>query len=131
MIFRERSWRWNAASSFAPPIIGANGHSLGVEPAARPNGVDGPPHQPPIANPAAAVETTSSISLGASPGTGESIDVRLDDLRRHTAIFAGSGSGKTVLTRRLIVGCALAGVSTIVLDPNNDLARLGTPWPKR
>jgi type IV secretory pathway VirB4 component len=46
-------------------------------------------------------------------------------------LHAGSGSGKTVLTRRLIDECALAGVSTIVLDPNNDLAHFGTPWPKR
>jgi len=68
--------------------------------------------------------------LGTSPGTGESIDMRLEDLRRHTAIFAGSGSGKTVLIRRLVEECALAGVSSIVLDPNNDLARLGTPWPQ-
>jgi hypothetical protein len=26
--------------------------------------------------------------------------------------------------------CALQGVSSIVLDPNNDLARLGDPWPE-
>jgi hypothetical protein len=26
--------------------------------------------------------------------------------------------------------CALLGVSAIVLDPNNDLARLGDPWPE-
>ena len=49
----------------------------------------------------------------------------LESLRRHTAIFAGSGSGKTVLIRRLVEECALHGVSAIVLDPNNDLARLG------
>jgi hypothetical protein len=35
-----------------------------------------------------------------------------------------------VLIRRLIEECALKGVSSIVLDPNNDLARLGTPWPE-
>ncbi|MEU8661793.1 ATP-binding protein, partial [Actinoplanes philippinensis] len=46
------------------------------------------------------------------------------------AIFAGSGSGKTVLIRRLIEECALRRVSSIVLDPNNDLARLGDPWPE-
>jgi hypothetical protein len=106
---------------------GANGHGLGVEQGARPNGTNGFPHQPAAAG---RRTTTSSILLGASPGTGESIDVRLEDLRRHTAIFAGSGSGKTVLIRRLIEECALAGVSSIVLDPNNDLARLGTPWPQ-
>ena len=56
--------------------------------------------------------------------------VPLEDLRRHTVIFAGSGSGKTVLIRRLIEECALQGVSAIVLDPNNDLARLGLRWPE-
>lgn len=44
-------------------------------------------------------------------------------------VFAGSGSGKTALLRRLVEECALRGVSAIVLDPNNDLARLGDPWP--
>jgi hypothetical protein len=46
------------------------------------------------------------------------------------AIFAGSGSGKTVLIRRLVEECARHGVSAIMLDPNNDLARLGDPWPE-
>jgi Helicase HerA, central domain len=53
----------------------------------------------------------------------------LEALRKHVAIFAGSGSGKTVLIRRLVEECALQGVSAIVLDPNNDLARLGDRWP--
>lgn len=45
-------------------------------------------------------------------------------------VFAGSGSGKTVLLRRIIEECALQGVSAIVLDPNSDLARLGDGWPE-
>src|SRR5439155_26042094 len=53
----------------------------------------------------------------------------LESLRKHVAIFAGSGSGKTVLIRRLVEECAVQGVSSIVLDPNNDLARLGDAWP--
>ncbi|WP_433612708.1 ATP-binding protein [Dactylosporangium sp. CA-139114] len=56
--------------------------------------------------------------------------VDLESLRRHTVVFAGSGSGKTVLIRRLVEECARQGVSSIVLDPNNDLARLGDPWPE-
>ena len=52
-------------------------------------------------------------------------------LRKHTAIFAGSGSGKTVLIRRIVEECALRGVSSIVLDPNNDLSRLGSAWPQQ
>lgn len=60
---------------------------------------------------------------------GTEVHGSLLSLRKHTAVFAGSGSGKTVLLRRLIEECALQGVSSIVLDPNNDLARLGDPWP--
>jgi hypothetical protein len=58
------------------------------------------------------------------------VPVNLEALRKHTAIFAGSGSGKTVLIRRIVEECALQGVSAIVLDPNNDLARLGDAWPE-
>lgn len=72
----------------------------------------------------------NEIPIGRSAETGKTIAVKLEDLRRHVAIFAGSGSGKTVLIRRLVEECALKGVSAIVLDPNNDLARLGTPWPE-
>lgn len=73
-----------------------------------------------------------SIRVGipdpGQPGRpGATLD--LASLRRHLAIFAGSGSGKTVLLRRVIEECALQGVSSIVLDPNNDLARLGDEWP--
>lgn len=67
------------------------------------------------------------VGLPASGRPGATLD--LASLRRHLAVFAGSGSGKTVLLRRVIEECALAGVSSIVLDPNNDLARLGDPWP--
>jgi hypothetical protein len=64
------------------------------------------------------------------PGPGRpGATLNLESLRRHLAIFAGSGSGKTVLLRRVIEECALHGVSSIVLDPNNDLARLGDAWP--
>ena len=71
-----------------------------------------------------------SIPIGVGDDTGRPVTVPLEDLRRHTVIFAGSGSGKTVLVRRLIEECALKGVSAVVLDPNNDLARLGVSWPE-
>ncbi|MCE6998593.1 DUF87 domain-containing protein [Saccharothrix sp. S26] len=73
---------------------------------------------------------SASISLGDRLETGEPVYVSLESLRKHTVIFAGSGSGKTVLIRRIIEECALQGVSAIVLDPNNDLARLGDAWPQ-
>ncbi|WP_026425920.1 ATP-binding protein [Actinokineospora inagensis] len=67
------------------------------------------------------------ILLGSE--AGEPIRVELAALRKHAVVFAGSGSGKTVLLRRIVEECALQGVSAIVLDPNNDLARLGDAWP--
>ncbi|MEV4053154.1 DUF87 domain-containing protein [Amycolatopsis sp. NPDC049688] len=70
------------------------------------------------------------ITLGTVVGSGEPVRIELSALRKHAAVFAGSGSGKTVLLRRIVEECALLGVSAIVLDPNNDLARLGDPWPE-
>ena len=52
-------------------------------------------------------------------------------LPRHVAILAGSGSGKTVLLRRIVEEAALIDIPSIVLDINNDLARLGDAWPSR
>ncbi|MDA2891976.1 DUF87 domain-containing protein [Mycolicibacterium sp. BiH015] len=72
----------------------------------------------------------SEIPLGFDLHTDSPVTVELSSLRKHVAIFAGSGSGKTVLIRRLVEECALRGVSSIVLDPNNDLSRLGAAWPQ-
>jgi len=70
-----------------------------------------------------------AILLGRNIGNGEAVHLPLQGLRRHMVVFGGSGSGKTVFLRRIIEGCALEGVSSIVLDVNNDLARLGDRWP--
>ncbi len=70
------------------------------------------------------------ITVGETMADGTPVRIALEAFRRHTAIFAGAGSGKTVLIRRLVEECALRGVSSIVLDPNNDLARLGDAWPE-
>ncbi|HKN99968.1 MAG TPA: DUF87 domain-containing protein, partial [Pseudonocardiaceae bacterium] len=63
-------------------------------------------------------------------GMDGEVRIELESLRKHAVIFAGSGTGKTVLLRRIVEECALHGVSAIVLDPNNDLARLGDAWPR-
>jgi hypothetical protein len=69
------------------------------------------------------------VPIGVGIDSKQVFGIPLVLLRKHTVAFAGSGSGKTVLLRRLIEECALHGVSSIVLDPNNDLARLGDAWP--
>jgi hypothetical protein len=60
---------------------------------------------------------------------GEPVMLAADLLPRHVAILAGSGSGKTVLLRRIVEEAALLGIPAIVLDINNDLSRLGDSWP--
>ena len=77
----------------------------------------------------ASQQTVPMLTAGHDYTSGEPVRLALESLRKHVTIFAGSGSGKTVLIRRLVEECALKGVSAIVLDPNNDLARLGDPWP--
>jgi hypothetical protein len=76
--------------------------------------------------PPPAPPSPGEIALGMS----SEIRIPLESLRKHAIVFAGSGSGKTVLLRRIVEECALRGVSAIVLDPNNDLARLGDAWPE-
>lgn len=73
----------------------------------------------------------TAVPLGVDTSSGQLVSVDLRDLRKHCVVFAGSGSGKTVLIRRIIEESARRGVSSIVLDPNNDLSRLGSPWPEQ
>ncbi|WP_249715055.1 helicase HerA domain-containing protein [Rhizomonospora bruguierae] len=95
-----------------------------------PDATGGPAGSPVETEPPAPPDQAGpSLDLGTVVETGESVRAPLESLRKHAVIFAGSGSGKTVLIRRLIEECALNGVSAIVLDPNNDLARLGDAWP--
>ncbi len=62
---------------------------------------------------------------------GETTRARLsaDDLARHVVVLAGSGSGKTVLLKRLVEEAALAGIPSVVFDSAGDLAQLGDRWP--
>lgn len=60
--------------------------------------------------------------------TKETISIPVQDLTKHTVILAGSGSGKTVLVRRLVEEAVLLGIPAIVIDGANDLARMGDRW---
>ncbi|MBB5048826.1 hypothetical protein HNR60_003596 [Rhodopseudomonas rhenobacensis] len=112
-----------------------------VPPPARPS----PSPVPPPLSPDAAGKTPLG-NASPSPSKSASCDIPLghrydhgalgaaavlsaDLLPRHTAILAGAGSGKTVLLRRIVEEAALLGIPAIVLDTNNDLARLGDQWP--
>ncbi|MGX7704782.1 helicase HerA domain-containing protein [Methylobacterium sp. Gmos1] len=97
-----------------------------------PPGAPAPAPRPATSPPRAPDPTPDAIPVGhrlTPDAPTVSLPLRL--LPRHTAIIAGSGSGKTVLLRRLVEEAALAGIPAIVVDPNNDLSRLGDPWPER
>ncbi|MCO8277068.1 ATP-binding protein [Actinoplanes sp. TRM 88003] len=78
------------------------------------------------------VEATApaDIIVGVKARGGAPFLVATSQLTKHTVVVGAAGSGKTVLVKRLIEQCALRGVSAIVLDPNDDLARLGDRWPQ-
>lgn len=58
----------------------------------------------------------------------ETVTLPLENLRKHTVILAGAGSGKTVLLKRLIEEAVLVNVPAIVIDGANDLSLLGDTW---
>ena len=71
-----------------------------------------------------------AVRIGVGIEHGRPFDLDLETLRDHAVVFAGSGSGRTVLLRRLVEECALKGVSAIVLDAHGDFAGLGDAWPQ-
>ena len=94
----------------------------------------GKPKSSPIAAPPQPATSERYIPVGRRyvHGTlGDPVTLNASLLSSHVAILAGSGSGKTVLLRRIVEEAALLGIPSIVLDPNNDLARLGDAWPVR
>ena len=77
-------------------------------------------------------QVTHQLPIGQHLVDGQPTEVvtlLTEELVKHTVILAGSGSGKTVLVKRLVEEAALLGIPSIVIDGANDLARLGDPWP--
>jgi hypothetical protein len=64
---------------------------------------------------------------GGDLGRPVTIDFRA--LARHAAVFGTTGSGKTVLLKRLIDEAALSGIPSVVLDGAGDFSLLGQRWP--
>jgi Helicase HerA, central domain len=96
--------------------------------------VESPKAQPATHQPAAPLLSVRLISIGCRyerGAPGAPVALAADLLPRHVTVLAGPGSGKTVFMRRIIEEAALLGIPSIVLDPNNDLARLGDVWPSR
>lgn len=74
-------------------------------------------------------ETPDDIILGRKLDAAASpISLPLAQLCKHTLLVAGSGSGKTVLLKRLVEEAALRGVPSLVIDPIGNLSQLGEEW---
>jgi hypothetical protein len=131
-------------ASHTPPPAGGHGQPPAPNPAQTTAGAGATrspvaaPAESPVAflpQPAASNTSTASerlIPLGhrherGAPGAPVTLAAGL--LPRHVAVLAGPGSGKTVFMRRIVEEAALLGIPSIVLDPNNDLSRLGDAWP--
>ncbi len=74
-------------------------------------------------------ETT--VILGyrdGAPAFADPVRLPVTQLSQHVVIRAGSGGGKTVLVKRLLEQAGLAGISSVVLDPGNDLAQMALDW---
>lgn len=91
------------------------------------------PQQAATAPAPAAASADADLPVGrrviGGEARGDAVTLPLRELRKHIAIFAGAGSGKTVLVKRIVEEAALLGVPAIVIDTANDLAQFGDPWP--
>ena len=119
-----------ALADVVPPGTSAPASTGGAEYLELPPDVDRTVRPPSPGEETAGLPAEGSFQVGARMLGGAPVSLDLAVLRMHTVLFAGNGSGKTVLLRRVIEECALRGVSSIVLDPGNDLARLGDKWPE-
>jgi hypothetical protein len=113
---------------------GSNGDSrsqIQSVPSQGSNDLNKPPVSPPhdaSNRPQPTSPPTSHISLGSrliSDKPADSIPLKLMELTKHAIAFAGSGSGKTVLLKRIIEEATIARIPSIIIDCNNDLAMLG------
>jgi len=76
-----------------------------------------------------APEQAVTSELGPPADVAGEASLAVASQGRPVAIFAGSGSGRTVLLKRLIEEAALAGVPVLVVDPYGELAQLADAWP--
>jgi hypothetical protein len=126
---RERKPLFDTAlfknAGLSPPAFLASNASIALETKSAARPTSGPQSRESMSR----QSDEARISIGRRGGdSGEELWLDLAALKRHMAVLAGSGSGKTVFLRRVIEEAALLGCPAVVLDVNNDLARLGDPW---
>lgn len=119
-----RRHRPAASTEVFSAVVAELGHYLGT------HASDGPAELDGAETTATAVDAVApEITIGTTVRGNNAFTVAVSQLRQHTVVVGAAGSGKTVLIKRIVEQCALRGVPAIVLDPNDDLGRLGDPWP--
>ncbi|HVA59539.1 MAG TPA: type IV secretion system DNA-binding domain-containing protein [Mycobacteriales bacterium] len=63
------------------------------------------------------------LAVSHGPGAGEPVGVSVAQLMTHAYVVGPSGTGKTALLTRLVLGLAEQRVAAVVLDPHGDLIR--------
>jgi len=67
---------------------------------------------------------SEGMLLGTRRDDGSTVTIPPSVLARHAAMLGSTGSGKTVMAKTLIEEATLAGIPSLILDPQGDLARL-------
>jgi hypothetical protein len=62
---------------------------------------------------------------------GKSLEIPIDLLNKHVAIYGSTGSGKTVLGKAIIEECAINNIPSILIDTQGDLTSLAIAGDKK
>ena len=66
----------------------------------------------------------ASLQIGNYQKSGELFSFDSELLRTHIALIGTNGSGKTVAAKTLIEEATMAGIPSLLIDPQGDLGRL-------
>lgn len=66
----------------------------------------------------------SSLQIGTYQQSGKPFSFDSELLRTHIALIGTNGSGKTVAAKTLIEEATIAGIPSLIIDPQGDLGRL-------
>lgn len=70
------------------------------------------------------------LRLGTSLATTEPVNLDASLLSKHVAILGSIGSGKTVAAKVLLEEATLAGIPSIVIDPQGDISKMAFKEPQ-
>ena len=85
---------------------------------------DGDDSEPEASKKPDVVSSSNMMILGTRRDDGSQVAIPSQILARHAAMLGSTGSGKTVMAKALIEEATLAGIPSLILDPQGDLARL-------